>query len=366
MRNKSPLSISRFLLALMMAVLACNLPFITSPPSQAPDVPPALVTVPTTSADTPTASTPTVAVAHLMRPSDTAPIQGSFVYDVDTTGTGPEGRAPYGDSYKINRLERPFEQNMTYVPDLDIVTFNLNKDTNWYYISIQLSGTNPNDSHDIDYGVEIDLNHDGFGDYLVWAHPPYTSAWDASNVKVFKDTNHDTGGLSGEQSDAPFNGNGYDKIIFDGGQGDDPDLAWVRIGVGQYATVQFAIKKLLPCSSFMMGVWADAGLKDATKFDYNDRFTEEQAGSPERNEKYYPLKALFAVDNTCWEAFGFKATGYEPKLCPREEPKPGTKTSCQDPQQYYVDQAGCIAAGCRWCTYATGGMGCEIPHCTAP
>jgi hypothetical protein len=55
-------------------------------------------------------------------------------------------------------------------------------------------------------------------------------------------------------------------------------------------------------------------------YDYNDRFTEAEAGSPVYDKQYYPLKALFAVDNTCWEAFGFKANGYEPKLCPRAEP----------------------------------------------
>ena len=39
---------------------------------------------------------------------------------------------------------------------------------------------------------------------------------------------------------------------------------------------------------------------------YNDRFTEEEAGSPEKSEKYYPLKELYAFDNACREAFGFQ------------------------------------------------------------
>ena len=71
----------------------------------------------------------------------------------------------------------------------------------------------------------------------------------------------------------------------------------------------------------MYGALADAGLKDVSKLDYVDRFTEEEAGSPVKDKKYYPLKALFAVDNTCREAYGFKPTGYEPMLCPKE-PKP--------------------------------------------
>ena len=68
----------------------------------------------------------------------------------------------------------------------------------------------------------------------------------------------------------------------------------------------------------MYGALADANLKDVSKLDYVDRFTEEEAGSPVRDKKYYPLKALFAVDNTCREAHGFNPTGYEPMLCPRE------------------------------------------------
>jgi len=70
----------------------------------------------------------------------------------------------------------------------------------------------------------------------------------------------------------------------------------------------------------MLGVISDAGLKDVAKLDYVDRFTEAEAGSPVKDKQYYPLKALFAVDNTCREAFGFKPTGDESQLCPRPEP----------------------------------------------
>jgi hypothetical protein len=223
---------------------------------------------------------------------------------------------------------------MTYVPDLDIVNANLSKDTNFYYVSVLLIGTDPNNSLGINYGLEFDLNADGFGDILILAHPPYAQAWQTNNVQVFKDTNHDTGGLSGENSDAPIITNGYDSKIFDG-TGDDPDLAWVRIKAGEYSTLQFAFKRTLPGGSFMMGVLADAGLKDPGKLDYNDRFTAAEAGSPEKNESEYPLKALFAVDNTCREAFGFNPTGYEPQLCPKEAP-PKKHAPTPTPTQYII------------------------------
>ena len=42
----------------------------------------------------------------------------------------------------------------------------------------------PNSTLGVDYGVELDPDHDGFGDYLIWAHPPYASTWDTEPVRV--------------------------------------------------------------------------------------------------------------------------------------------------------------------------------------
>jgi len=257
-------------------------------------------------------------VAHIMIPADTLPVSGNWIGDVDSSGTGTEKRAPYGDSYKLNRFERPFLQDMSYVPDMDIKNYNLSQDSDWYYITIELIGSDPNNPIGINYGIEFDLNLDGFGDYILWAHPPYTDQWDTSVIKVFKDTDQDTGGLSGIAADVNFGGTGYDSLFFDGGTGQnpDPDLAWVRIVADQTATVQFAVKKSLVGSIFMMGVVSDAGLKDVSKLDYNDHFTEAEAGSPVLGKPNYPLGTLYAVDNTCWEVYGTQATGYEPKVCP--------------------------------------------------
>jgi hypothetical protein len=350
--------------SILLAILACGLPLgkqtpvviIVTPPQAEtlPPEPPILQNATTT-------VTPTATVVHLMTPASIS-ASGSLVYDVDSEGTAPEKRAPYGDSYDINRLERPFSQDMTYVKDLDIVTYSLTKDADWNYVSVQLVGDDPNNAMGINYGVVLDLDADGFGDYIIWAHPPYTTQWEASNVQVYADKNHDTGGLSAEKSDAPFDGDGYETLIFDGGQGDDPDLAWVRINAGTMATIQFAFKQSLSGSTFMMGVLADAGLKDVGKLDYVDRFTEEQAGSPIRGRKAYPLKELYAVDNTCREAFGFTPTGYEPQLCPRAEPTP--EPGCENPSQY-TDQSSCEAAGCAW-RQDPAILVAVIYHCVAP
>ena len=254
---------------------------------------------------------------HLLTPAGNAPDPTKMVDDVESSGTGPEGRAPYGDSYKLNRFERPFLQDMTYVPDLDIHKFGVSEDEDWYYISIQLIGDNPNREPAINYGAEIDLNANGFGDYMIWAHPPYQDQWDTSNVQVFQDSNLDAGGMSSTQSDAVFDGDGYDTLVFDGStqENADPDFAWVRWISQEAAIVQFAFKKSWSGPAFMVGVVSDAGLKDISKYDYNDYITNVDAGSPVRDNKNYPLGSLYALDNTCWEPYGIRSTGFEPKAC---------------------------------------------------
>lgn len=318
MKNKSRV----FLLSAILIVLACNLPLVVPAEQPATAVPSVAQPSPVAAASLEAPPQATLVVTHIDFPSS-APEAGLF-YDIESSGTALEKRAPYGDSYNINRLERPFLQDMTYIPDLDVETFSIGKDAKWYYVSMRLIGNDPNNKLGINYGVEIDTNLDGFGDFIILAQPPYISEWTADNVKVYADKNRNTSGLSPDRSDAPFTADGYETIIFDGGRGpgDDPDLAWARINAGANATVQFAFKKELVGTYFMFGVLADAGLKDVTKLDYVDRFTEEEAGSPIKNKQFYPLQSLFAVDNTCREAYGFEATGFEPMLCPREEPTP--------------------------------------------
>ncbi len=322
---------------LVFWMLACNLTGILLPGQQAQptglpatetplpaaptqtDLPAPTGTAPATPTPEPTEAPPTETptVSHVLVPPASVKA-GDLIYDVVCVDTAAEQRAPYGDSYDINLFERPFLQDMSYVADLDIITYNLSKDDKFYYVSIALVGTNPNNQIGIDYAVELDLDADGFGDYIIVARPPHSVSWSTDNVQVVWDTDHDTGGLSAEKSDAPLPGDGYDTVIFDGGRGpgDDPDLAWVRVNAGKNATVQFAFKRSLAENRFMFGVLADAGPRSIADLDYVDRFTEAEAGSPVRGDKNYPLKALYGVDNTCWQAQGFEGTGEEPKRCP--------------------------------------------------
>lgn len=326
-----------FLIAIILIVgLACNLPGIVNQqdaPQVQTEAPVQLE--PTLAAPQPTETlfsgdsnlpaiptgTSTPVITHVDFPIDSVNL-GVIIYDVESSGTAPEKRAPYGDSYDIYRMERPFTQEMDYIPDMDIATYNVRITEDWIYVSIELIGKEPNNEIGIHYGVELDLNGDGYAEYLIWSNPPYGPEWSTDGVQVFADKNRDTGGLSAARSDAPVDGDGYETKIFDSGIGDDPDLAWVRAYAGRQASIQFAFKESLAGSSFLLGVLADAGLKDVSRMYYNDRFTEVEAGSPEKSEKYYPLKELYAFDNACREAFNYKVIGYEPQLCPRDEPTP--------------------------------------------
>jgi len=321
--------------ALLLAALACSLPGLAAnqPQPTSTPIPPTETPVPTASVTpkpsltatllpSPTIEIPTatLAVSHSLVPSTSVDI-GKIIYDVVSVDTATEQRAPYGDSYDINLLERPFLEDMSYVADLDIASYNLSKDEKFYYVSIELVGTNPNNALGIQYAVELDTDADGYGDLIVVAYPPHSAEWSTDNLQIFKDTNHDTGGLSAAKSDAPLPGNGYDKLIFDGGRGPndtDPDLAWVRVNAGRLATVQFAFKLGLPENRFMYGVIADAGPRDISDLDYVDRFTKEDAGSPIRGDKDYPLKGLYGVDTTCRTAQGFEGTYEEPQRCPEK------------------------------------------------
>ncbi len=322
----SPHKRLELLFIILLLVIACNLP---STASNSPDSVP--------SQQPPASQAPPVIVqgpaSHQATPSDVS-LTGDINYDVESQTTSALHRAPYGDVFDLNRFERPFTPNdMTYLPDVDIVRFRLGSDESWYYVFIELIGNNPNDPLNIDYGVEIDQNKDGFGDILIWARPPYNTQWTTTGVTVYTDTNHDSAGVSAQKSDAPFSGNGYDGVLVDQGEGQDPDLAQVRLDPRNANVVEFAFKKSLPGKAFMWGVWADALMRNPGVFSYNDRYTIAQAGSPQKENSYYPLKALSAMDSTCRAAFGFKPTGYEPLICPPLTQPASTKGPREPPPE---------------------------------
>ncbi len=263
---------------------------------------------------------PSGPVTHVLKPADPPAAFESQIHDADSSALAPQHRTNAGENFGFDLYERPFDQSMnTYFPYLDIKNAGLNRDTTWFYVTITMVGQAAQGGMPGDYGLELDVNRDGRGDFLIMAQAP-KSGWSTDGVRVWEDTNHDVGAIHPIQSDAPQNGDGYETVLFDQGHGSDPDLAWARIDPKDPKSVQIAFKRSLfnSANPFLWGAWAmDPSMLHPEWFDYNDHFTQAQAGSPlVELKQYYPLKALYEVDNTCRWAVGFIPTGNEPGICP--------------------------------------------------
>jgi hypothetical protein len=295
--------------------------------AQATPLPPTTTNTPVSlEAASPTPVPSSTPIIHALWPAEPGYLS-YWIWDRDSSSTANEKRAPGGDQYNSNQLERPFSaREMVYRPDLDITRADLTEDANFYYVLITLVGVYPNtNAMEGAYGVEIDLDKDGRGDYLVMANKPFTTAWDTLNVRAYTDSNNDVGGPTAIISDAPFTtGNGYDQLLFAVEIPADPDLAWARISPSNPHQIQIAFRKSLinGATQFMWGVFSDDALRAPEKMDYVDFFTLAQAGSPLINSANYPLLEIHSMDNTCRLAWGFVPTGSEPGICQLPDPTP--------------------------------------------
>lgn len=315
---------------LFATALACNLPTSIStdpqdgaadsgegpPAAQSPDAPPAGESpVPEATLPPTSTSTPTPTVAHSMFPSGPAAVN-SYVIDRSTKGLAAERRAN-ADNFAINLLERPYTAEvMDYVGYLDLTRGEVSSNPPWMYVTIYLEEAPPDGGPAI-YGVELDLDIDGRGDWLIFGLAPPGTDWTTDGVHVYRDANNNVGGSNPMNSEASNpSWDGYEDHVFDQGYGDDADAAWIRRVPNHPERVQIAFKfSLISDSEFMWGVWADEGVQEPAFFDYNDHFTAAEAGSPVIESSLYPLKALFAVDNSCRWGFGFEPTGSERGVC---------------------------------------------------
>lgn len=234
-------------------------------------------------------------------------------------------RRTIADDYASLRFERPFSRTrMEYLPFVDILRSEVVVDERWVYVSIFLDGAAPPE-RPVMYAVELDEDGDGRGDWLIAAFSPLGPTWSHGRVQVRHDADGDVGGAVPLTSEGPrLQGNGYEAIAFESGGQDSDNPAWARAPAGPPPRIQFALRLDWPGEEvgFLWGVWADAGFMDPGWFDYHDRFSLREAGSPLASSPDYPLKLLSAVDNTCRWTFGFAPTGGEPGLCGFEPPTP--------------------------------------------
>jgi len=383
--------------ALILSLSSCNLPVANSGESSAEKTLMAIYVAQTIAAanaaqpvqvETPAVAEPSITevpsqvstpeptstkeIIHNLFPGEPGFIS-QYWMDTNTSSVASEKRAYGGDNLSNNFFERPFTSiEMVYHPDIDLIRVEISSDANFYYFNLHLYGKSPEqDTLAGNYGVEIDFNRDGRGDLLIWTTADGNTAWNIDKIFVFRDSNNDVGGQRPMRSDAPgYSGNGYDLLVFSPDHLDDPDAAWKRVSPQNPNVLQLAVKKSLfeNRAVFMWNGWADAGVKDPARFDYNDAFTAAEAGSPYAGNVDYPLKSLFLVDNTCRLAYGFTPTGLEVGACLIYTPTPtpsATPTQpvcdCSSFRNYsYIDTKEC----CEYCGYRWAGTS-EFP-CYAP
>ena len=228
--------------------------------------------------------------------------------------TGEDKKATQGDNILDSLYERPFtSQEMDYQPDLDITTVDFGpSDDGFYYFTIRLYGMNTEGGGLKGmYGIEFDRTLTGRGDLLITVKDPQKE-WTMDGVTIYLDDNRDVGGLKPIEAESGFNGSGYDKVF----DMDADNNAYARIDPKDGNAVQFAVSFSMvgAVDQFLWGAWADNGLMDPTRFDYNDSMGPTEAGSPILG-KYYPVKGLYNLDNTCRLPFGLEQTGLVPGMC---------------------------------------------------
>ena len=219
-------------------------------------------------------------IEHMVRPGEPGAAH-SWVIDTSTKSLAG-ARESGADLFHTNLLERPFtSQVMDYQAYIDLTRVNLNISAPWVYVTFILEGPAPSDSTAI-YALEVDLNSDGRGDWLLYGQVPDGIVWTTDGAKAYQDLNGDVGGPAPMNADPPnASRDEYETLVFDEGIGNDPDAVWIRRDPGNPNNVQLAFKYNLigNDAAFAFGGWADDGLKNPGAFDYNDFMTFEEAGS---------------------------------------------------------------------------------------
>lgn len=238
------------------------------------------------------------------------------IHDQTCMATADERRAAGGDEYTAGRFERPFDREMNYLPALDISRAELYRPKDgWIYLKIHLMDEPA--PAPVVYGVELDLNIDGRGDLLIQALAPETTDWAETGIKVWWDSDGDVGGQTINRSDpVGFKGSGFETIKADSVSGRTTGQVYSRLN---QKGVDIAVNEEViggMNGKFTWKPFTDGSPYSPTQYDINDYFSLREAGSAMRGELDYPLKEVFAVDNTCRGLTGLIPTGNEQGVCP--------------------------------------------------
>lgn len=291
-------------------------------------------------------------VVHTITPGEPGGAEQSKD-DIDSSITADEHYA-LGDSFRLGNFERPFTNTlMEYRPETDLLLIDLTSDEDFYYFTFSLIDKDAELGYpSAYYGIEFDTDYDGRGDFLLWAPGDANTQWNTDGVMLLLDGNDDVGGTNPVVPDG-HKGNGYDRVLFARDVQDDPDAAWKRLDPYSSSAIQLAVKvSLIDNNRFYWKAWSDKSIMDPTKFDYNDWYSESQAGSPNKNSTDYPVAMLNQMDSTCWAAYKLEPTGTELGGCVvKQEPQ------CNCVNVTALSQACCSQCGLVW--DAKGGF-CKI------
>lgn len=273
-------------------------------------------------------------VDHASKPG--TPVYSQLIWDCNTGKNLPADYSSDGpiqpdsgcDSWQINRYERPFnaETQDVFFPDLDILSGELGRDDTWFYFRMSVFDKKQGeDKLSGAYAIEIDLDMDGRGDVLVLATPSEEAAqdWSVVGVQFWGDSNNDVGNKIPLSPDSPYDGDGYDTLVFDQGEGSDHDLAWVRVSEGKPSTLEIAFKAsaILYDPHFKWWAWTDEGVRSPSDADYHDTYVHEDAGDPIEGMQFFPSQSIHEVDNTCTSIWGAPPDD-DPNLCSNDPSVP--------------------------------------------
>ena len=362
MKQKNP-RFTMAVLTIFAAMLACNTSSnATEAPAPATQPPTELVAVVETIANPPPTEIP---IQHQVFPVNLPESQSGKAGDHDSSVTAIQKKSNGGDRFSFEQFERPFNANTmdVYFPELDIIDTLVYQDDTWIYGTIKVVDRGAANSSPYRFAMQLDTDVDGKGDFLVVASSPPSFDWTTDGVQVYFDANSDVGSRTAMAADqGASGGDGFEQMVFDQAKGDDPDAAWVRVSPADASTVEIAVKRSLLGNpgAFMVNMWTGHGALDPAMFDYSDHYTHEQAGAADPGfPLFYPIKAIYELDNSCRIAVGFQPKGGEPGLCsiavvPGER-EPGTGPSC-------VAYGGSCSAGSECCD----GVPCTLGRCRYP
>lgn len=241
------------------------------------------------------------------------------IHDQSCRLTAHQKKAFGGDEYSLGRMERPFDQNMAYLPGLDIIRVEMwRPGDGWVYFKIILEDV-PIAPPAV-YGIELDLDIDGRGDFLVQVAAPVSEDWVESGNKIWWDSDGDVGGKIITRSDIPkYRGSGFETLKSDADTGRDPGMVWSRKSVDSKPELDLAVNEQLiggAKGKFSWKAYTDGVAFPPSQYDLNDYYPLEEAGSPVLGELFYPLKAVHSGDSTCRRLSGLSPSGSEQGVCP--------------------------------------------------